>query len=367
MGSVDQRQSRKPTLALLLLSPAIGELLSGSSPPEEFFNPLTFLLLVALYGAGALLAREAWVRWGDGPTSLLLLGAAYGVLEEGVVTRSFFCPTWPDLDVLAEHGRWLGVNWVWTVELTIFHSVFSVAIPVALVEFFYPQAGGRPWLGRRGVALSLASLAGVTLLGLIGFKCEVPVPTTLPALALLSAVLLAGLAKRIAGPYTPGPVEPPRAVRIYLLGASWAALTILGPYALAHAGAPAALTFAIELALAWLFVRWVLRRRWDSGLRAFDAASSPLWGMIVVAFLQGFSVPSMTLVGLGFALLLTLMRRRVRRLWEGPGAGTRPGSPDHLVEGEDLRCLRLSAVREGRPWRGSNRQGEHCDLSSPSS
>ncbi|MCD6244170.1 MAG: hypothetical protein J7J65_02910 [Candidatus Korarchaeota archaeon] len=52
--------------------------------------------------------------------------AAYGIVEEGVMTRSFFCPTWPDLGILAEYGRWIGVNWVWAIQLTIFHAVFSI-------------------------------------------------------------------------------------------------------------------------------------------------------------------------------------------------------------------------------------------------
>lgn len=48
----------KAILTLLVLAPAIGELLSGSSTPQQFFNPLSFLLLVGLYGCGALLVRE---------------------------------------------------------------------------------------------------------------------------------------------------------------------------------------------------------------------------------------------------------------------------------------------------------------------
>ena len=48
----------KPVLVLLVLAPAVGELLSGSSPPLQFFNPVSFLLLVGLYGCGALLVRE---------------------------------------------------------------------------------------------------------------------------------------------------------------------------------------------------------------------------------------------------------------------------------------------------------------------
>src|SRR5512136_2151527 len=69
----------KPVLVLLVLSPAIGELLSGSSPPLQFFNPFFFLLLVGLYGCGALLVRETVARRRLNAVGLLLLGAAYGV------------------------------------------------------------------------------------------------------------------------------------------------------------------------------------------------------------------------------------------------------------------------------------------------
>jgi hypothetical protein len=36
-----------PALALFVLAPAIGELISGSAPPAEFFNPLTFFVRAA--------------------------------------------------------------------------------------------------------------------------------------------------------------------------------------------------------------------------------------------------------------------------------------------------------------------------------
>ena len=67
-----------------LLSPRIAELLSGSALPTEFFNPIVFLLLASLYGSDAILMRELTLRWKKGRLSLLLLGAAYGVIEEGL-------------------------------------------------------------------------------------------------------------------------------------------------------------------------------------------------------------------------------------------------------------------------------------------
>jgi hypothetical protein len=48
---------------LFFLAPAIAELLLGSSPPSEFFNPFIFLLLASLYGSGAVIVRELKVRW----------------------------------------------------------------------------------------------------------------------------------------------------------------------------------------------------------------------------------------------------------------------------------------------------------------
>ncbi len=102
------RRTLGPALVLFLLSPSIGELLSGSSPPAEFFTPFGLTMLLTLYGGGALLARELKVRWRKGMGSLLLLGAAYGVLEEGVMVASWFNPAWPDLGLLGVYCRWLG-------------------------------------------------------------------------------------------------------------------------------------------------------------------------------------------------------------------------------------------------------------------
>ena len=147
------RKRLPPALVLFFLAPAVGELLSSSAPPAEFFQPLGFAMLSVLYGGGALLARELIVRWGQGVPSLLLLGAAYGIAEEGLMCKSFFDPDWMDVGLLGEYGRWLGVNWVWTFELTIYHEAFSILIPVTLVSLLYPDRRRDPWISRRGFAL----------------------------------------------------------------------------------------------------------------------------------------------------------------------------------------------------------------------
>ena len=69
---------------ILFLAPAIAELLSGSAPPSEFFNPVGFLLLASLCGSGALIARELKVRWNKGYVLLLTLGATIKVTDSNL-------------------------------------------------------------------------------------------------------------------------------------------------------------------------------------------------------------------------------------------------------------------------------------------
>ena len=180
------RSKIPPPLVLFLLSPAIAELLSGSAPPLEFFNPLGFVILASLYGSGAILARELALRWRKGYLSLLLLGAAYGVIEEGLMVKSFFDPAWPDLGVLGAFGRWMGINWVWAEMLIIYHAVFSIAIPVLLVELAYPSQRKEHWVGSHGSAAFAILLAGIVFLG---FFAMTPYRPPLPQY--FSAVTLA--------------------------------------------------------------------------------------------------------------------------------------------------------------------------------
>jgi hypothetical protein len=150
-----------PALLLFFLSPAIAELLLGSSPPSEFFNPFSLLLLCSLYGSGALIVRELKVRWNKGFVSMFVLGAAYGMIEEGLMVKSFFDPKWMDLGILGVYGRWLEVNWVWAEWLTIYHAIFSIAIPITLVELAYPKRRSDRWLSNKkfcGVIILLASV-----------------------------------------------------------------------------------------------------------------------------------------------------------------------------------------------------------------
>ncbi len=154
-----------PALALFFLSAAIAELLSGSAPPMEFFNPFGFILLSSLYGSGALVVRELKIRWNKGYVSMLVSGAVYGVIEEALMVKSFFDPHWMDLGILGVYGRWQGVNWVWAEWLTIYHAIFSIAIPITLVELAYPKKRNVRWVSDRKFIGLVTLLMGVTAFG----------------------------------------------------------------------------------------------------------------------------------------------------------------------------------------------------------
>jgi hypothetical protein len=178
---------------LFFLAPAVAELLLGSSPPSEFFNPLIFLLLTSLYGSGAVIVREAKVRWNKGYVSTFILGSAYGIIEEGLMVKSFFDPEWMDLGVLGVYGRWLDTNWVWAEWLTIYHAIFNIAIPIVLVELAYPKKRNNRWVGNKkflGLIILLGSITAFGYLFLTSYRPPLP-QYLLSALMVLGLILFA--------------------------------------------------------------------------------------------------------------------------------------------------------------------------------
>ena len=57
------------------------------------------IVLAPMYGGGALLIREMARRAGRGWPTILLLGMAYGILEEAFTTQSLFNPNYLKLNL----------------------------------------------------------------------------------------------------------------------------------------------------------------------------------------------------------------------------------------------------------------------------
>ena len=90
--------SHRPRRGLFFLAPLVAEFLLGNLPITLL---AALVLLAPMYGGGALLIREVARRAGRGVPTMLLLGVAYGLLEEGVATQSLFNPHYVGRDLLS--------------------------------------------------------------------------------------------------------------------------------------------------------------------------------------------------------------------------------------------------------------------------
>ena len=199
-----RRTERKLGSAILLffVAPFVAEYLLGDLPLRLL--PVV-IVLAPMYGGGAVLIREIARRHGRGWPTMLLLGAAYAVIEEGFVTQSLFNP-----DYLFLHGHflspahiaWLGTGGWWTVLMLNLHAFWSIGTSIALVEALQPETSTIPWLGALGDWLVfLVFILGAAANTLIGWKQNHfrAMPRQF-AVAGLAVVLLLVLAFAVTGP-----------------------------------------------------------------------------------------------------------------------------------------------------------------------
>jgi len=325
---VDQQSGKRrlriaPGVVLFFLAPAVGELLSGSSPPAEFFSPFGLAVLCLLYGGGAILVRELALRWGGGWRTVVILGVAYGVIEEGLMVKSWFDPNWMDLGLLGTYGRAAGVNWVWAAGLTLYHTVYSIAIPILLTTLIFAGRRDTPWLRRRGlVVVGVLFIADVV----VGFLWLTPYrpPAFAYLLTLIGTALLIFLAKRAARRF-PAPEARPlgSSWRSALLGLGGAILLFFLMWALPGVGLPFVVVLASFALFAWgslvLAARLERRGIFASPVQLLALASGALSFLILLAPLQELdktrvdNTGGMSLVGVAFAIVLVWIAWRVRR------------------------------------------------------
>ena len=283
-----------PVIFLLLLAPLIAEVLWGTTTVSEF--PV-YLIQIGLYGGGAVLIREVVRRWGGGWPSILLLGAAYGAIEEGLLEPNWFTPA------LQTHpyGVAAGVFWTYAVWNIGYHAVFSITIPIALTELAFPAWRDKPWLGQAGTIVAGAVYAvNAAVIGLLWWTYVQPTLLHVPArvhpvqqgatIALVVALIAAArLAARTRTSTTGGP--PPPAAGWLAGAAALGATAWFGLLLLAASGnhlhwlpfpVPIAVA-AAEIALAvWALRRWSAR----TDLQVLAVCT----GALVVQMAAGFGV-----------------------------------------------------------------------------
>ena len=117
---------------------------ASTSPVHFLHEPFTIPFNVLFYGTFDLLAREILVRRRARLASALLLGAAYGFINEGVAAGTWY--------VIHPQGYiFIGrVDWAWALALTIFHAIISVLAPIAFIEDALPVHQGPSFVASVG-------------------------------------------------------------------------------------------------------------------------------------------------------------------------------------------------------------------------
>ncbi|MGW5621222.1 hypothetical protein ACWEWP_10365 [Streptomyces olivaceus] len=297
-------------------------------------------LLLVMYGAGVLLVREAVVRCGGGWPSLVLLGLAYQLSEDGLGLQALNSP---DMYDAADWGlRAFGVNWTyWESQIGV-HVVLSVLLPVMIANLLFPAMRERPYLRSGGLAVTGA----LAVLGVVGLRVfisatEDPGYRTPPAwtLAYVAAItVLAWLALRVLPRRRPrdtaarGNRQAPRPplvgfISLYL---TMAFLTTLLPLGLGGdllfgdaMSQPFRLIAAAMTAVpfAWLAARWRTAANWTDRHRLW------LLGGILVshtAFMMPGSWTSALLGALTLALELLALRALSRHVHRPEAAPPKP-------------------------------------------
>lgn len=300
--------------------------LTGGSPAGQVAE---LVLYVAYYGSAAVVIREVARRTGRGWPSILLLGFAFGIVEEGLLTQSLFDPDYLGLHKLAfGYLPALGIGLPWTIFVLTLHTVWSIGAPIAVAETAFPQPG--PWLGTRRVA-GLAGLYVVTA-ALLGVGSRAATSFRPSTAQLAASVCLALAAVAVAFALRRSPTEPGSPVsRRGRLGLV-AAFVLLSVFQLGHEAGPAWFACVVMVLTVALLGVVVVRWRLPAGAVGAGAVLVYCWVGLANAAEHGTGavVEQVVIVALVVAGLVVVGARRrtldTLEIRARPRTGTPPGA-----------------------------------------
>jgi hypothetical protein len=260
---------RHPIFCLFLLTPGLPEYLSGSSSfvflvasPGWFF--LALGINAAMYTSGALLIREALIRWRKGWPTVFALGSAYAIMEEGIADQTIFNPHTSPIGPDGVYGHFAGVNWLWFPDILLIHILMSLFVPILLLGYALPEIRGKSLLTDRQVRLVTLLIAADTALLTVlvvhttgywyGFPMLGVTVAGIVALCLVGWTLPTDLSIR-----RPGPPTASR-LRFFLVGLVIYPAIVVEALAGAGRGFSPVATFLVICATLVLGLLWVLQR-----------------------------------------------------------------------------------------------------------
>ena len=325
--------NRRAAWVLILLAPVVAELGLGVTRPTLAF---LVLLWLPIYGAGILLVRETARRAGRGWPSIVVLGLAYELVEDGIGLQAL---TSPHIYGAAEWGpRVLGLNLPYWEANAIYHILFSAVIPIVLTDLLFPAHRDRPYLKKGGLAVTAAvwvvgvAILRVTVPPTMDPGYDAPIPVLVGVVVAVAA--LAFLALRVLPPRQPDTVDA-RAVpppwTLWPVGALGTALLLFLSFPL-HGSGTAGPAFTggrytlIPMAAALLvaLAGYVLVRRWSGASSWTDRHSLALVGgalpahtaMGVLVFrpmLNRFDVVALAAMAVASVILALVLDAKLRR------------------------------------------------------
>ncbi|QBD78146.1 hypothetical protein EPA93_19945 [Ktedonosporobacter rubrisoli] len=153
-----------PAIGLYFLAPLVAEFLLGDIPILSGAGLVAFFASSLIYGSGAVLIREVVRRAGYGWPTIIAFALAYGVIEESFATLSLFNPHyagWHQLDY--GYVPALGIGLSWTLFVLGLHMIWSISVPIALVETLAGSRRTTPWLGNIGLAVMAIVFVGIVI------------------------------------------------------------------------------------------------------------------------------------------------------------------------------------------------------------
>jgi len=306
----------KALIAILLLPGLLAEILSTNIPFFNFLNPFVFIIIALVYGCGSLLIREARVKW-KMQWSIVFLAVAYGIFEEGLVTRAFFNPYWFGEGALSANWMFFGVQWGWTILLLVFHASISTLIPIYLVENTWPKVKKKPLVGKRGIGLALLGTMIAIAIGMVSMGGADGRPEFFPnPMILVGSVAVMAVLIWLAINYRKNRLSFKggllSATKITLFAFILQAANMLIPNILASANAPALAGIAIHLLVVLSFAMFAATQLFNKKTKkehvvAYVLGSVLFW--IAASFVIGVFGRIDLLIASPVALLLLLLWR----------------------------------------------------------
>jgi hypothetical protein len=262
-----------PAIALFFLSPLVAEFLLGDFTVAQ----LPFLVLLApAYGGAAVLVREVTRRTGRGWPTMILLSLAYGVIEEGLETQSLFNPNYLDAHLLDQgFVPALGIAVPWTLFVLTLHTVWSLSVPIALVEE-YSTRRTTPWLRAPGLTV-FAVLAAVGAAGSFGASYGDGHFMASPAQLATTVVIAAALIVAAFRIHRGAAAAPPSPAPSYwlVLAVTLVAGALFEAVRVVPTAAGIVLLAVLPVVVAATLLPWSARPGWD-GRHRLAAASGAL-------------------------------------------------------------------------------------------